>query len=148
VHLEADRFFDFIAAGRIEPWKAESHEQNQTVMKIVCDAAAAYADAGYFTIVEGIVIPRWFLEPLRAALGAAGHETAYAVLRLPLSTCIERVRGRDGALSDPAVVEQVWHEFADLGNWEANAIEAGDRSVDELAAVLADRLDAGDLLSP
>jgi hypothetical protein len=117
-------------------------------MEIVGNVAAAYADAGYVTIVEGIVIPRWFLEPLRDALHAAGHRTAYAVLRAPLATCLERVRGRDGALSDPAVVEQLWNEFADLGQWEGHAIEAGDASPDELAARMAEKLDAGDLLSP
>jgi adenylate kinase family enzyme len=46
VHLEADRFFRFIAAGYVEPWKRESHQQNRLVMEIVAGAATAYAGAG------------------------------------------------------------------------------------------------------
>lgn len=57
VHLESDRFFHFIQAGYIEPWEPESHEQNTAVMRIVAQAAASYADAGYFTIIDGIIIP-------------------------------------------------------------------------------------------
>ena len=30
----------------------------------------AYADAGYFTIIDGIIIPGWFFEPLRDSLDA------------------------------------------------------------------------------
>src|SRR5580698_6628761 len=68
VHLESDRFFHFIQAGSIEPWKPEAHEQNTTVMRIVALAAAGYADAGYFTIIDGIIIPGWFFEQLRDSL--------------------------------------------------------------------------------
>jgi len=57
VHLESDLFFEFIASGFVEPWKPESHEQTEVIMQIVCDAAASYAAAGYFTIVDGILIP-------------------------------------------------------------------------------------------
>src|SRR4051812_17018788 len=35
VHLESDRFFHFIKSGYVEPWKSESHDQNQVVMGIV-----------------------------------------------------------------------------------------------------------------
>jgi adenylylsulfate kinase-like enzyme len=68
VHLESDLFFHAIRSGYIEPWKPESHVQNMAVMRIVGDAAAGYAAAGYFTIVDGIISPRWFMAPLRDAL--------------------------------------------------------------------------------
>jgi hypothetical protein len=143
VAIEADRFFDFIAAGWVEPWKPESHEQNQTVMQIVGDAAAAYADAGYLTIVEGIVIPRWFLVPLSDSLRAAGHEVAYAVLRAPLDLCATRHAriGRD-------VVERVWRQFADLGPFESNAIDVASSSPETVADELAEGLGGRFLLSP
>jgi hypothetical protein len=32
-------------------------------MRIVADTAGAYAAVGYFTIVDGIILPRSFLEP-------------------------------------------------------------------------------------
>jgi hypothetical protein len=146
VHLESDRFFHFIRGGYIEPWKPESHGQNTTVMRIVAQAAAGYADAGYFTIIDGIVTPGWFFEPLRDALGAAGHRVAYAVLRAPLPVCVERAASRlSDRLSDIAVVERLWHDFADLGPLETHVLDGGTRDAEAIADVLVERLRA-DLL--
>jgi predicted kinase len=72
VHLESDYFFEVITSGYIEPWKPESNEQNHIVMGIIGDAAAGYAVAGYHMILDGIVIPGWFFEPLRDTLHARG----------------------------------------------------------------------------
>jgi hypothetical protein len=112
-------------------------------MKIVGEAAAAYADGGWVTIVEGIVIPRWFLTPLREALEERGHDVAYAVLRAPLELCVSR-----RPLIEREVVKSVWRQFEDLGDFEGNAIQVAGSSpaavADELAAPLADRF----LLSP
>jgi adenylate kinase family enzyme len=117
VHLESDRFFHFIETGYVEPWRPESHEQNSVVMRIVGDAAGGYADAGYFTIIDGIVSPRWFFEPLRNRVTGLGHAVAYAVLRPPLDVCIARAIGRaSDRLADTSVVEQLWRDFADLGS--------------------------------
>jgi tRNA uridine 5-carbamoylmethylation protein Kti12 len=144
VHLEADAFFRFIRSGHVEPWRPESHEQNQTVMRIVAGAAAGYASAGYLTIVEGIVIPGWFLEPLRDALRDAGHAVAYAVLRAPLELCLARVQGREGDPPvDAAAIEQIWRSFSDLGELEENALWAGDMDPEGIADLLARRLASG-----
>ena len=64
VHLETDVFFHFIRSGYVKPWTTGAHKQNSTVMEIVAGAASAYASDGYLTIVDGIVLPGWFLEPL------------------------------------------------------------------------------------
>ena len=64
VHLRSDCFFHFIASGYVEPWKRESHEQNTTVMRILAEAAGGHANAGYWTLIDGIISPRWFFEPL------------------------------------------------------------------------------------
>jgi hypothetical protein len=63
VHVESDLFFRSITSGYVEPWKSESHEQHQVVMRVVGDASATYATAGYFTIIDGIVVRGWFFEP-------------------------------------------------------------------------------------
>jgi tRNA uridine 5-carbamoylmethylation protein Kti12 len=145
-HLEADHFFRFIRSGYVEPWKPESQEQNEAVMQIVAAAAAGYADAGYFTIVDGIVIPAWFLQPLRAALEEAGHTVAYAVLRAPLAICAERAQKREGPfLADPEVIRGLWESFSDLGELERNAVELGDSGPERAADLLADRLQDGAL---
>jgi hypothetical protein len=62
-HVEADSFFRFVRSGYLEPWLPESHTQNVTVMQAVASAAAAYADGGSTTVVDGIVSPKWFLSP-------------------------------------------------------------------------------------
>ena len=146
VHLEADAFFRFIRSGYVEPWRPESHDQNRLVMRVVGEAAAAYAAAGYFTIVDGIVIPRWFLDPLRDVLRGAGLKAAYAVLRAPLPACVGRLDEREGAeLTDRDAIEQIWSEFADLGEFEPNAIEVEDKGPDEVAGALARLLEDGRL---
>jgi len=147
VHLESDLFFNFIRAGHVEPWRAESRRQNEVVMSIVADAAIAYAGAGYFTIVDGIVLPEWFLEPLGDALRDAGHRPAYAVLREPLEVCVARVRGREGAseLAEPEVIGRLWRGFADLGERERHALDLEGRSPEEAASLLERRLADGSL---
>lgn len=142
VHLECDRFFRFITSGYVEPWKRESHEQNQVVMDVVARAAAGYADGGYFTVIDGIVDPRWFLQPLRRRLQELGNRVAFAVLRPPLSVCLERAAARTAcAPVEPKVVEQLWHAFADLGELESHVIEPRDsaeQTADLVASLLRD----------
>ena len=146
VHLESDNFFHYIRSGFIEPWKPASQAQNSTVMRIVADAATAYARAGYLTIIDGIVIPRWFLQPLRDRLDANGFQVAYAALRAPLAVCQQRCADRDSRrLSDPAVVGQIWRQFADLGPYENHVIETGATGARDAARAIAERM-RGDLL--
>jgi hypothetical protein len=115
-------------------------------LQSIATAAASYADGGYFTIIDAIVSPRWFLEPTRDWLRARGHHAAYAVLRAPLGVCVSRCAGRRGGeLRDPKVIEQLWRDFADLGALDRHAIDAGG-SIDESAAAIAERLCDGTLL--
>ena len=144
VHLEADAFFRFIHSDYVEPWEPSSHEQNRTVMEIVAAAAAGYAAAGYFTIVDGIVIPGWFLEPLRDALVKAGHPMSCAVLRAPAAVCAARVRDREGdvALEGPAL-EQLWQSFAELGEFARHAVPVDGLDPEQVADTLESRLADG-----
>jgi tRNA uridine 5-carbamoylmethylation protein Kti12 len=147
VHLESDAFFHFIRSGYVEPWKTASHEQNQIVMRIVAQAGAEYAQAGYLTVIDGIVIPGWFFEPLRDALHSAGHGVAYAVLRAPLSVCIARARDRKrGQLENVDVVKQLWQSFSDLGDLERNVLDLDGESPEAVAEILGERMADGSLL--
>src|SRR4051794_20804819 len=144
VHLESDEFFRFIQSGYVEPWKPESHPQNVAVMGIVAAAAASYAEAGFFTIIDGIVSPAWFFDPLRASLQAAGHAVAYAVLRPAPSVCLKRTEGRESSrFGESEVVERLWTEFADLGPLERNVIDTGNNSPVEIVDLLAEHLNSG-----
>jgi adenylate kinase family enzyme len=147
VHLESDLFWHFITSGYTEPWKSESHGQNTVVMEIVGEVAARYAHAGYFTVVDGIVSPRWFFERLRAALTAAGVGTAYAILRPPLEIAIERATIRPGTrLADRSVIEQLWSGFADLDEaLQGHVIDNGQLTAEEAAAAIEERLRVGTL---
>lgn len=143
-HLEADNFFRYIRSGYVEPWKPESSEQNRAVMRIVADAAAGYAAAGYFTVVDGILIPGWFLEPVRDALRDAGHRVAVAILRAPLSVCLSRLREREGGPGpDSKAIGQLWQSFADAGEFETNVVDVGEESSAAVADLLAQRLEDG-----
>lgn len=142
VHLETDAFFRFIRSGYIEPWKPESQAQNQVAMGIAGDAAATYAAAGYFTVVEGIVLPRWFLAPIRNTLRRAGFRVAYAVLQAPLPLCLGRIERRDGAVDSEAVTK-IWTEFEYLDEFEPHAIDVSERSPEETANALEQVLAAG-----
>jgi predicted kinase len=146
VHLESDVFFRFIRSDYVEPWKPESDRQNRVVMDIVAEAAAGYAAAGYRTIVDGIVIPGWFLEPLSDRLRDGGHSVAYAVLRAPLSVCAARVQSREGLPPiDPGAIAQLWESFADLGELERHVLDVSDRDPDEAADLIARSLADGRL---
>ena len=146
VHLESDVFFRFIRSDYVEPWKPESHEQNRVVMDIVAAAALGYARAGYRTIVEGIVIPGWFLEPLHDTLRDAGHPVAYAVLRAPLSVCSARVQSREGLPPvDLSAIAQLWESFADLGELERHVLDVDSTEPGEAADLIARGLAAGRL---
>lgn len=142
--MESDAFFRFISSGYVQPWKQEAHEQNQAVMQIVAQAASGYASAGYFTIIDGIVIPGWFLEPLRDTLHDARQRVAFAVLRSPLSTCRARAQARRREpLGDPDAIEQLWWSFADLGHLEDHAVDVADLDPEEVADLLEQRLQGG-----
>jgi predicted kinase len=147
VHLEADRFFSFISSGFVDPWDPASAEQNQLVMKIAAEAAARYANAGYSTIFEGIVIPRWTLGVIRETLEAAGVPAAYAVLRAPQAICADRVHGREGDpdLSEPGVLAAISSEFDDLGELEPHAIDVAGLDAEQATAAVAARLEEGTL---
>jgi adenylate kinase family enzyme len=147
VHLECDVFWHFITSGFIEPWKPESHEQNTLVMQVVADVAARYARAAYFTVIDGIVSPRGFFEPLRAALASRGVRIAYAILRPSLPIAIERATTRPSTrLADRGVIEQLWNGFADLDEaLEGHVIDNSELTAQQTAATVDERRRQGTL---
>lgn len=141
VHLESDDFFHYIRSGYVEPWKTESHEQNSVVIRIVGDAAASYAEAGYITIIDGIILPGWFYEPLHDRLRGAGLDVATTILRPSLAVCMKRAGQRASRpLVEQAVVEQLWHGFVDLGVLERHVIDNGAQDAEATAHAVTARL--------
>jgi predicted kinase len=145
-HVESDSIFRFVAAGYVDPWKPAAHEQNLAVMAIVGDAAIGFARAGYRTVVDGIFLPGWLLEPVRDQIHAAGFDVAYAALRPPLAVAVERASARGSrGLGERAVVEEVWHAFADLGALERSVIDNSAMTPEQTAAAVGERLGRGEL---
>jgi predicted kinase len=131
VHLQHDEFFHVIRSGYVEPWKTGSHEQNEVVFRVVGDAATRYAKAGYFTIIDGVIVP-WYYPRFRRRLQKAELDVATAILRPSLAACTSRAGRRASIplaetgfrpLAEPAVIEQMWQEFADLGPLERHLID-------------------------
>jgi hypothetical protein len=146
VHLESDRFFHFIVSGYIKPWKPESHGQNTIVMRIVGEVAASYANAGYFTVIDGIVSPRWFFPPLRNSLSGTGLELAYAILRPSLPIAVERATRRESTdLRDPDVIEQLWEAFADVGDLERHVFDNSHESIHRTTVKVDEAMQRGAL---
>lgn len=91
-------------------------------MVVAADAAAAYADAGYTVVWDGIVGP-WFLGRVAQRLGAREIRVQYLVLRPKRVTASHRVRGRGDAL-DTSGAETMYDQFADLGELESHVISS------------------------
>ncbi|MDX0552431.1 AAA family ATPase [Sinorhizobium medicae] len=133
VHLHCDDFWHFIKNGAIPPYLAEAHKQNTVVVDVLTKAAAAYADGGYFVIVDGIIGP-WFLEPFRR-MAAPIH---YIVLRPPLHVAIRRCQQRGGeTLTDPEPITALHRQLSSLGALERHVLPTdGHKREDTLAAVV------------
>ena len=56
VLVEGDSFFGFLATGAVEPWRPESKEQNTVVVKAAASAAGSFAQGGYTTVYDGVVV--------------------------------------------------------------------------------------------
>jgi len=107
--VAGDAFFAFLARGRIDPWRAESHLQNDTVIRAAAAAAGRYA-AKYFTVYDGIVGP-WFLAAFAQATGL--DDLNYVVLLPSVDRCVERVATRaDHAFADEPATRAMHREFA------------------------------------
>ncbi|HEY1631063.1 MAG TPA: AAA family ATPase [Rhizomicrobium sp.] len=146
VHLHSDDFYDrYIKSGFVLPWLREAQAQNEVVVTAIAAAAAAYAAGGYFTIVDGIVLPM-FLAPYRAAARAQEIALDYAVLR-PMSAEISlaRVQHRnEHGLKAEGPIRDLYAQFAALGALESHVFDSGRGSAAEIAAALAPRIRAGE----
>lgn len=139
VHLHADDFWAFIKHGAVAPHLPESHAQNTVVMDVLSRAVSAYAEGGYFVILDGIIGP-WFL-PAFDGLAVPVH---YVVLRPPLDVAIARCLQRGGeTLTDPAAIASLHEQFGLLGELEQHVLTLSNDTPDQLLERVVDAVEAG-----
>ncbi|MFC6102775.1 AAA family ATPase [Olivibacter domesticus] len=131
VHLHTDDFYHYIRKGAIPPFLPESQEQNLIVIEAFLEAAKRFARGGFDVIIDGIVGP-WFLEPwLKAAQD--NYEVHYIILRATKEETMKRAINRS-KLDDDAnmeLVEKMWKQFNDLGQYESNIIDSTNQSIEQ-----------------
>lgn len=132
VHLEADWFFRSIKAGFVAPHLVEANSQNLAVIDVITDTAAAYADAGYTVVWDGVIGP-WFLDRIARRLAARGVGLRYVVVRAERDLALARVRDRDGTV-ETSGAETMWDQFADLDDLEAHVVDGGMAPADVVSA--------------
>ncbi|HEY2480435.1 MAG TPA: AAA family ATPase [Solirubrobacterales bacterium] len=144
VHLYTDSFYAWIKTGLIEPHLPQSAEQNEVVVEAIAAAAAAYARGGYDVVLDGIIGP-WFVDRYRERASESSIEISYVVLAAPLEVTLRRAVERQGAahLRDPEPITTMHAQFAELGRWSANVVLTDDRTPEEIAAMLRERLPEG-----
>ena len=139
VHLESDWFFRSIRSGFVAPWLPDAHSQNAAVMDVAADAAAAYADAGYAVVWDGIVGP-WFLERVARRLSVRNIRLQYLILRPSRVTASERVQGR-GDTVEATGAEAMYDHFADLGEFESHVVSSDAPAAQVIEACRASLVD-------
>ncbi|OBH15867.1 ATP-binding protein [Mycolicibacter terrae] len=151
VHLHTDDFWHDIVAGGIPPYLPEADQQNQTVLRVIVNAAFTFAAGGYTVVVDGVVGP-WMLHHFRD--GAAGHPNSrlhYIVLRPNRVVTLTRAKGRTApnALLDAEPILAMWDQFADLNDLEHHVIDTSQQSADDTLKAVATAVPTGRfVLSP
>lgn len=149
--ISADWLWTTIVNGHIPPWEGAADSQNRTMIRSAAAAGVRMANAGYATVLEGIIGP-WHFEPLKAKLAACSVPTNYVVLRPGVDTCLIRAQRRvlDGdehrdALTEEGPIRHMWSRFSDLGVHEKCTIDSSTLDPRETALLIEDRLASGAL---
>jgi len=151
VHLHTDDFWGFITSGAIAPYLPESDAQNQTVLRVIREAARAYAAGGYLTVVDGIIGP-WMLHHFGDLVAAGEHgegpRVHYIVLRPSRDETLRRAQARTAAdaLVDEGPILSLWDQFAELASLEAHVIDTSGQNPDETVDAVAAAISGGGCL--
>jgi hypothetical protein len=147
--IETDWFWTTIVRGHVQPWLAEAHEQNGTVLRAYATAAAELALGGYTVVVDGIIGP-WYLDLVTDGLRRTGGDVSYIVLRPDIDVALARATTRaprtaDAApLADAGTIRALWEQFQDLGSLERHVVDNGGQDPQETASLVWTRFVNGD----
>lgn len=144
VRMHTDDFYGYIRKGYIEPWKDESGDQNEVVINAVTASAKQFIVGEYEVYVDGVIGP-WFLAQW-LELADEGYDIRYVVLRPDEESTVLRAANREQRKEFPLdgeAVKKMWNMFADLGEYEANAVDTTNQTVSESAELIQRLLDGG-----
>jgi predicted kinase len=144
MHIHTDDIYTYVHKGYVEPWRPESMHQNVTLMNAMAAQAAICAAGGYEVVIDGIV-GAWFFEPWLAAAREQAIDLRYVLLLPDLQSAVARATARTapGAMTDPAVVEQMWRHFHEFPVTEGHVVDTTGQSPDDTVAEVAAGLAAG-----
>lgn len=152
--IQSDWFWTTIVNGHIPPWEHAADAQNRAVIQAATAAGVRMANAGFTTILDGILGP-WNFEPLREELAQCTAPVNYAVLRPDGDACLTRARGRvlesplhRDALTDEGPIRHMWDQFRHLGPVEQFVVDSSTMDPRATAVVVRKRMAAGDLCFP
>ena len=140
VHMHTDDFYHYLSKGAIPPHLPESNEQNLIVIEAFLEAAKRYARGGYDVIVDGIVGP-WFLTPWKEAI-QEGYEIHYIILRADKEETMKRAIERTKLSKDTNIelVETMWKQFVNLGDYEPFVINTTDCSIEKAVSIIKEHI--------
>ena len=143
MHIHTDDIYAYIQKGFVDPWKPESRHQNVTLMDAMAAQAAICAKGGYQVFIDGIV-GAWFFDPWLAAARDHALDLRYVLLLPDLAAATARATARTapGAMTDPAVVEQMWRAFTSSDVDPGHVVDTTGQSPAATVAVVAAGLDA------
>lgn len=144
VHIQSDDFRPFMVTGWVDPWLPAASHQNDVLGGALAAAAIQFAIGGYMVVVDGTFFPEG-INGLAYWTDRRRVPLHYAVLRPDLDTCLARARQRrPGDPEDLKELARLHARFVDLGDWEANLVDADGTpevvAADVLAAFSSGRL--------
>jgi len=141
VLLHTDDFYGALRKGAVPPQMPEANEQNRVVIEAFLEAAKCFARGGYDVIVDGVIGP-WFLAPFQEA-ARQGYEIHYIILRASREETLRRAVGRDklDRKANRALVEAMWPQFQELGEYEENVIDTTGYTVQETVERVLERIE-------
>lgn len=144
IRMHTDDFYEYIQKGYIEPWKDESGDQNEVVIRAAAASAKQFSAGGYEVYVDGVIGP-WFLEQW-LKLANDGFDVRYIILQPDEETTVFRAANRaqkEDFPLDEAAVRKMRRMFADLDGYEENAVDTTGQTASESAELIRKLLDCG-----
>jgi predicted kinase len=142
--IEGDFFWASLVNGGIAPWEPAAAMQNEVLVRAALHSAALLANAGFSTVLEGIIGP-WFMDVIKEEFANVELPIVYMVLRPTLATCLDRTHARladprhANALSDEGPVRHMHDQFSRLGLFERHVLDTSEHTEMETGAEILRR---------